>query len=127
MDLSDGRNNHWGVGRWPVYPGAIHSLCASSVRRVMSMASGHIAATAVYNGISRAGESGHHDARTPAAPPESDRGLSAVDLGPPAAWDRQAYAPARAPPVLGEHTDEVLTEAGFSSGEIETMRKNKII
>lgn len=85
------------------------------------------AATAVYNGISRAGESGHHDARTPAAPPESDRGLSAVDLGPPAAWDRQAYAPARAPPVLGEHTDEVLTEAGFSSGEIETMRNNKII
>ena len=33
----------------------------------------------------------------------------------------------RSPPVLGEHTDEVLTEAGFSSGEIETMRNNKII
>ena len=33
----------------------------------------------------------------------------------------------RSPPVLGEHTDEVLTEAGFSSGEIETMRNNEII
>ena len=26
--------------------------------------------------------------------------------------------------MFGEHTDEVLTEAGFSSGEIETMRNN---
>jgi crotonobetainyl-CoA:carnitine CoA-transferase CaiB-like acyl-CoA transferase len=28
----------------------------------------------------------------------------------------------RRPPWLGEHTDEVLAEAGFATGEIETLR-----
>ena len=30
--------------------------------------------------------------------------------------------PARAAPRLGEHTDEILAEAGYDSREIETLR-----
>lgn len=31
------------------------------------------------------------------------------------------------PPLLGEHTDEILLEAGYSIAEIEEMKQNKII
>ena len=37
---------------------------------------------------------------------------------------KMAYRPA---PELGEHTDEVLTEFGFSEDEIETMKKENIV
>jgi formyl-CoA transferase len=30
-------------------------------------------------------------------------------------------------PLLGEHTDEVLTELGYSAGEMATLREAKII
>ena len=31
------------------------------------------------------------------------------------------------PPELGEHTDEVLKEFGFSAGEIDALRKAKAV
>ena len=34
---------------------------------------------------------------------------------------------ARATPEIGQHTAEVLAEVGYSSAEIETLRKNKVI
>jgi len=39
--------------------------------------------------------------------------------GTPATVRRQA-------PLLGQHTDEILAEAGFSAGEIASLRKNRI-
>jgi crotonobetainyl-CoA:carnitine CoA-transferase CaiB-like acyl-CoA transferase len=33
----------------------------------------------------------------------------------------------RAPPLLGEHTDEILTEAGYAAGEIETLRRDAVV
>ena len=53
----------------------------------------HIAATTVCDGISGVGESGHPISKAPAGRPprpemSSVRGLSAVDRGPPAEWDR---------------------------------------
>jgi crotonobetainyl-CoA:carnitine CoA-transferase CaiB-like acyl-CoA transferase len=34
---------------------------------------------------------------------------------------------ASAPPELGEHTDEILAELGYSAGDIETLRGRKIV
>jgi formyl-CoA transferase len=31
------------------------------------------------------------------------------------------------PPALGEHTDEVLKEFGFSAGEIAALRQSKAV
>jgi alpha-methylacyl-CoA racemase len=43
-------------------------------------------------------------------------------LGPPLKLTRTPAEPTRAPgPSLGEHTDEVLAEAGFSSEEIAAL------
>ena len=33
----------------------------------------------------------------------------------------------KAAPTLGEHTDEVLAECGYSEAEIEQLRKEKVI
>jgi crotonobetainyl-CoA:carnitine CoA-transferase CaiB-like acyl-CoA transferase len=33
----------------------------------------------------------------------------------------------RQPPTLGEHTDEILTEAGFSKAEIETFHRDSVV
>jgi crotonobetainyl-CoA:carnitine CoA-transferase CaiB-like acyl-CoA transferase len=33
----------------------------------------------------------------------------------------------RPPATLGEHTDEVLKEAGYSAAEIATMREGKVV
>jgi crotonobetainyl-CoA:carnitine CoA-transferase CaiB-like acyl-CoA transferase len=30
-------------------------------------------------------------------------------------------------PTLGEHTDEVLSELGYSAQEIETLRKGEVV
>jgi succinate--hydroxymethylglutarate CoA-transferase len=35
--------------------------------------------------------------------------------------------PARPGPDLGEHTDEVLSSAGFASTEIEALRRDEVI
>ena len=34
---------------------------------------------------------------------------------------------ASAPPELGEHTDEVLAELGYGAGEIDALRRKKVI
>jgi crotonobetainyl-CoA:carnitine CoA-transferase CaiB-like acyl-CoA transferase len=33
----------------------------------------------------------------------------------------------RAPPLLGEHTDEILLETGYAAGEIETLRREGVV
>ncbi len=33
----------------------------------------------------------------------------------------------RAPPLLGEHTEEILSEAGYAAGEIETLRGEGVV
>jgi len=32
-----------------------------------------------------------------------------------------------APPLLGEHTDEILAEAARAAGEIETLREEGVV
>ena len=33
----------------------------------------------------------------------------------------------RQPPTLGEHTDEILREAGYAAAEIEQLRRDSIV
>ena len=33
----------------------------------------------------------------------------------------------REPPTLGEHTDEILQEAGYSAGEIERLHRDAVV
>ena len=33
----------------------------------------------------------------------------------------------RAPPLLGEHTDEILAEIGYEAAEIETLREEGVV
>jgi crotonobetainyl-CoA:carnitine CoA-transferase CaiB-like acyl-CoA transferase len=33
----------------------------------------------------------------------------------------------RAPPLLGEHTDQILAEAGYAAGEIESLRREGVV
>ena len=40
---------------------------------------------------------------------------------------RTPAAMAMAPPELGEHTEEILHELGFGSGEIAALRERKVI
>ncbi|HLJ02735.1 MAG TPA: CaiB/BaiF CoA-transferase family protein [Solirubrobacteraceae bacterium] len=49
-------------------------------------------------------------------------------LGPPLKLSRTPADPARAPgPALGEHTDEVLAEAGFSAEEIAALHESAAV
>ena len=45
----------------------------------------------------------------------------------PARFDRTPTSFASVPPMLGEHTDEVLSGAGYSREEIEALRSAKVI
>ena len=45
----------------------------------------------------------------------------------PARFDRTPTSFASVPPMLGEHTDDVLSEAGYSQEEIEVLRSAKVI
>ena len=42
-------------------------------------------------------------------------------------FPRRPERSARGRPLIGEHTEEVLTEAGYSSAEIEALRIAEII
>jgi crotonobetainyl-CoA:carnitine CoA-transferase CaiB-like acyl-CoA transferase len=44
-------------------------------------------------------------------------------LGSPAQVDGRATGPKAPPPLLGEHTEEVLREAGFTAEEIRSLRE----
>jgi crotonobetainyl-CoA:carnitine CoA-transferase CaiB-like acyl-CoA transferase len=48
-------------------------------------------------------------------------------LGLPIRLDRTPASIERPPPTLGEHTDEVLREAGFTDTEIDDLRSRRII
>jgi crotonobetainyl-CoA:carnitine CoA-transferase CaiB-like acyl-CoA transferase len=45
----------------------------------------------------------------------------------PLTFDSQRNPPRRPPPVLGEHTLEVLREFGYSAAEIETFVSSKAV
>jgi formyl-CoA transferase len=46
---------------------------------------------------------------------------------PPLRFDGERPAQMTAPPTLGEHTDEVLSELGFGAGEIAELRTRKVV
>jgi len=48
-------------------------------------------------------------------------------VGQPFTLNRTPSALSSAPPELGEHTNEVLTEIGYSSSEIMDLKKNEVI
>jgi formyl-CoA transferase len=55
-----------------------------------------------------------------------DRGTLHV-VGEPMTLSRTPTRLAAAPPRLGQHTDEVLAEFGFSAGEIEQLKQAKAV
>jgi glutaryl-CoA transferase len=48
-------------------------------------------------------------------------------VGIPIAFETTPGAIRSAPPLLGEHTDEVLVEAGFAAAEIEALRRDHVV
>jgi crotonobetainyl-CoA:carnitine CoA-transferase CaiB-like acyl-CoA transferase len=48
-------------------------------------------------------------------------------ISPPVKYSNAEPSIRRAPPLLGEHTDEVLMEIGLSELEIAGLRKEKIV
>jgi len=48
-------------------------------------------------------------------------------LGSPIKLSAQPATIRRAPPVLGQHTDEILAEAGFSAGQITELREQGVV
>ena len=58
--------------------------------------------------------------------PEGDGAISV--LGTPFKFADAALAPFRSPPLLGEHTDEVLASVlGLDATEIDTLRRDKVV
>ena len=56
---------------------------------------------------------------------EGDRALDLVGF--PVIYGTTPSAPGLPPPQLGEHTDALLTEVGYSVGEIDALRAAKVI
>ncbi|KAL5046288.1 hypothetical protein BDW71DRAFT_207646 [Aspergillus fruticulosus] len=48
-------------------------------------------------------------------------------ISPPVKYSNAEPSVRRAPPLLGEHTDEILAEIGFSQGEIAELRREKVV
>jgi formyl-CoA transferase len=55
-----------------------------------------------------------------------DRGTLHV-VSEPMSLSRTPTRLAAPPPKLGEHTDEVLAEFGFTAGEIEQLKQAKVV
>jgi crotonobetainyl-CoA:carnitine CoA-transferase CaiB-like acyl-CoA transferase len=45
----------------------------------------------------------------------------------PIRLDGESLPPRGAPPLLGQHTDEILGEIGLSRGEIQELRRSRIV
>jgi formyl-CoA transferase/CoA:oxalate CoA-transferase len=45
----------------------------------------------------------------------------------PLEWDGQRHGVARVPPLLGEHTAEILGGLGYSTGEINRLAANRVV
>src|SRR5262245_13403285 len=54
-------------------------------------------------------------------------GSKMMVVGQPVALSRTPSTMAAPPPEMGEHTDEVLSEFGFASAEIEALRNAKVV
>jgi len=48
-------------------------------------------------------------------------------VGPAVTFKNKSNKIRREPPLLGQHTDEVLMSLGYSEGEIELLRTKKVI
>jgi alpha-methylacyl-CoA racemase len=75
-----------------------------------------------------------HDVSEAMADPQAGaRGIVAhvdgrpVGPGPALTWPGEARGPVRPAPGLGQHTDEVLTAAGFSDEEVAGLRRRGVI
>ncbi|HEX7811097.1 MAG TPA: CoA transferase, partial [Burkholderiales bacterium] len=51
----------------------------------------------------------------------------ALQFAPPLKMSEYEFAVERRAPAAGEHTDEILREAGYSSAEIETLRGAAVV
>jgi 3-oxoacid CoA-transferase len=48
-------------------------------------------------------------------------------ISPPVKYSNAEPSVRRPPPLLGEHTDEVLSEIGLSEGEIRGLREGGVV
>ena len=61
------------------------------------------------------------------APLHDPEAGATLTVGSPVWIEGQDKTPARPAPALGQHTVEVLREAGFTDAEIDDLRRDKII
>jgi crotonobetainyl-CoA:carnitine CoA-transferase CaiB-like acyl-CoA transferase len=48
-------------------------------------------------------------------------------VGTPVKFSRMKAGVRRSAPLLGEHTDEILGEAGYAKAEIEKLRRDAVV
>jgi crotonobetainyl-CoA:carnitine CoA-transferase CaiB-like acyl-CoA transferase len=63
--------------------------------------------------------------QTPGMVPGIDQPLRVTNLGFKLGYDGPAIK--TVPPMLGEHTDEVLLSAGYAEAEIKELRSKRVI
>ena len=60
-------------------------------------------------------------------PIDDPRAGARLTVSSPIAIDGQDKVPARMPPGVGEHTIEILREAGFAEAEIERLLRDRVV